>query len=182
MTNKTSPRRTADPWAVSAGVDRRPKKDALLPRQVPRRDRYGRPLPHDSRNEPVHAREPGEVAISVGEARRRGIALFDEQRFFEAHEFFERAWKAEGVQDRDRRFWKGVTQVAVGCCHAQRENDRGALALLERAANHLRGFPSRHYGIDTTALISVARSVADQVRQRGASAKLDFPKFPTDRA
>jgi predicted metal-dependent hydrolase len=106
--------------------------------------------------------------------------LFDEQRFFEAHEFFERAWKADGVHNRDRRFWKAVTQVAVGCCHAQRENDRGALALLERAADHLRGFPSPHYGIDTTALISVTRKVADQVRQRGASATLDFPKFPTN--
>ena len=108
--------------------------------------------------------------------------MFDEQRFFEAHEFFERVWKADGVHDRDGPFWKGVTQVAVGCCHAQRENDRGALALLERAAAYLRAFPSPHYGIDTTALISVTRSVADQVRQRGASAELDFPKFPTDRA
>ncbi len=115
---------------------------------------------------------------SAREACRRGIALFDERRFFEAHEFFEYAWKADDVEDRDRLFWKGVTQVAVGCCHAQRENDRGALALLERAAGHLRRFPSLHRGIDTTALLSVARSVADQVRQRGASASLDFPKFP----
>jgi hypothetical protein len=28
-------------------------------------------------------------------------------------------------------------------------------------------------------LVSITRSVADQVRQRGASANLDFPKFPT---
>jgi hypothetical protein len=104
--------------------------------------------------------------------------LFDERRFFEAHEFFEYVWKADDVDDRDRRFWKGVTQVAVGCCHAQRENTCGALALLERAAGHLRRFPSPHRGIDTTALVSVARSVADQVRQRGASDSLDFPKFP----
>jgi len=105
--------------------------------------------------------------------------LFDEQRFFEAHEFFEYAWKAADVGDRDRPFWKGVTQVAVGCCHAQRGNDGGALALLERAADYLRCFPSPHQGIDTAALISAARSIADQVRQRGASASLDFPKFPT---
>lgn len=90
--------------------------------------------------------------------------MFDEQRFFEAHEFFEYAWKADDVDDRDRRFWKGVTQVAVGCCHAQRGNGRGALALLERAAGHLQRFPSPYWGVDTTALISVARSVADQVR------------------
>ncbi len=116
---------------------------------------------------------------SAREACRRGIALFNERRFFEAHEFFEYAWKADDVDDRDRGFWKGVTQVAVGCCHAQRGNSRGALALLERAAGQLRHFPSPHWGIDTTALVSVARSVADQVRQRGASASLDFPRLPT---
>ena len=104
--------------------------------------------------------------------------LFDERRFFEAHEFFEYVWKADDVDDRDRGFWKGVTQVAVGCCHAQRGNRRGALAVLERAAGHLRRFPSPHWGIDTAALVSVARTVADQVRQHGASASLDFPKFP----
>jgi predicted metal-dependent hydrolase len=150
-------------------------------RGIPPRDRYGRLLPRGSRDELASDGEPEEVVGSAREACRRGIALFDEGRFFEAHEFFEYVWKADEVDDRDRIFWKGVTQVAVGCCHAQRGNSRGALALLERAAGHLRRFPSSHGGIDTTALASVARSIADQVRQRGASASLDFPKFPTVR-
>jgi predicted metal-dependent hydrolase len=136
-------------------------------------------LPRGSTDELNQDGEPEEVVGSAQEACRRGIELFDERRFFEAHEFFEYIWKADDVDDRDRRFWKGVTQVAVGCCHAQRGNDRGALALLERAAGHLRRFASPHCGIDTTALVAVARSVAEQVRQRGASASLDFPRFPT---
>jgi predicted metal-dependent hydrolase len=143
------------------------------------RDRYGRPLPRGSRDELVRDGEPEEVVDSAQGAWRRGIALFDERRFFEAHEFFEYAWKADDIDDRDRLFWKGVTQVAVAFCHAQRGNDRGTLALLERAAGHLRRFPSPHRGIDTAELLRVARSLADQVRQRGASASLDFPKFPT---
>ncbi len=144
-------------------------------RDVPPRDRYGRPLPPGSRDE--LAREGEEIVGSAREACRRGIALFDEQRFFEAHEFFEDTWNAAAERDRD--FWKGVTQVAVGCCHAQRENRRGALTLLERAVGYLRSFPSPHHGIDTRALISVAQTVADQVRLHGASADLDFPGFPT---
>ena len=148
-------------------------------RGVSPRDRYGRLLRRGSRDDLAHAEKPEGVVGSVQEACRRGIALFDEQSFFEAHEFFEYVWKADDVDDGDRRFWKGITQLAVGCCHAQRANDRGALALLERAATHLRSCPSPHCGIDTAGLISMARSVADQVRQRGASANLDFPKFPT---
>ena len=148
-------------------------------RELPPRDRYGRRLPRGSRNELAHAEELDEIMTSSREACRLGIALFDKQRFFQAHEFFEYAWKADDVDDRDRPFWKGVTQVAVGCCHAQRRNDRGSVALLERAVAHLLGYPSPHCGIDTAALVSLARHVADQVGQRGASANLDFPKFPT---
>jgi predicted metal-dependent hydrolase len=135
----------------------------------PPRDRYGRPLPRGSRDELAQRKNPDDLA--------GGVALFNEQRFFEAHEFFEDTWNA--ADDRDRDFWKGVTQVAVGCCHAQRENRRGAVTLLERAVGYLRSFPSPHHGIDTRALISVAQTVADQVRLHGASADLDFPGFPT---
>ena len=124
-------------------------------------------------------KSPGEEIVgSVQEVCRRGIALFDEQRFFDSHEFFEHVWKADDVEDRDRDFWKGVTQVAVGCCHAQRENRRGALALLERSAGYLRSYPSPHQGIDTAALLSLTRDVAEQLRQRSASTGLEFPKFP----
>ncbi len=142
------------------------------------RDRYGRLLPRGSKAERADAGQPEELVDSAREACRRGIALFDEQRFFEAHEFFEYAWKADDVDDRDRGFWKGVTQVAVGCCHAQRGNRRGALALLDRASDYLQRFPSPHWDVDTAALVSVAQNVAAQVRQRGASASLDFPRFP----
>jgi predicted metal-dependent hydrolase len=115
---------------------------------------------------------------SAREPCRRGILLFDQRRFFEAHEQFEEAWNADDVDDQDRPFWKGVTQVAVGCCHAQRGNRRGALALLERSVGYLQRFPSPHRGIDTKALIGISQSVASLVRQHGPSADLEFPRFP----
>jgi predicted metal-dependent hydrolase len=144
------------------------------------RDRFGRPLPRGSEDELNRHEEPEQLP-GAAEACRRGIASFNERRFFEAHEFFEHVWKAAEIEDRDRDYWKGVTQVAVGCCHAQRGNDRGALALLERAADYLRPFPTPHCGIDTQGLISAARSVAEQVRRRGAFPELDFPQFPLPR-
>ena len=54
------------------------------------RDPYGRPLPRGSRNALAGAEQPGTVVRSAEEACRRAIALFDDRRFFEAHEFFER--------------------------------------------------------------------------------------------
>ncbi len=145
------------------------------------RDRYGRPLPRASSDELNRDGKADEVVGSAHEACLRGIELFDEQRFFEAHEFFEYAWKAGDVDERDRDFWKGVTQVAVGCCHAQRGNRRGALAVLERAAGYLERFTSPRWSVDPVVLAAAARTVAEQVRRRGASADLDFPEFPAAR-
>jgi predicted metal-dependent hydrolase len=146
------------------------------------RDRYGRPLPPGAEDQLAAADAPSDLPAetpgTVVDAYLRGVALFDTMRFFEAHECFEFVWKAADVHEQDRPFWKGVTQVAVGCCHVQRGNVKGAVALLTRATQYLRPYPSSHCGIDTTALIAVARHVADQVAQGGASAAVEFPKFP----
>jgi hypothetical protein len=142
------------------------------------RDRFGRPLPRGSRNELADS-GPEPALRSVAELRRLGISLFDDRRFFEAHELFESIWKSDDVDECDRPFWKAVTQIAVGCCHVQRGNARGALALLERGAGLLQGYGSPHLGIETEALIDAARRISQRVRRRGASPDLDFPKFPS---
>jgi hypothetical protein len=142
------------------------------------RDRYGRPLARDAVDELGDRPDPAETVGSVAEALREAVALFDERRFFEAHEFLEWVWKSDEVEPGDRDFWKGVTQVAVGFAHTQRGNDSGAVTLLERAARHISPYPSPHYGIDVEALTTAALAVARRVEQEGASPELDFPRFP----
>jgi uncharacterized protein len=143
------------------------------------RDRFGRPLPRDAPDEMATREEPEEVVSSVEEALHRATALYDDQRFFEAHEFLEYIWKSDAVAAADRDFWKGVTQVAVACCHTQRGNAVGALTLLDRAVEYLAPYPSPHRGIDTERLRADAEAVADQVRQAGASPDVAFPRFPS---
>jgi uncharacterized protein len=142
------------------------------------RDRFGRPLPRGAKDELAHAEEPEEVAESLEDAFDRAVALFDERRFFEAHEFFEHIWKSDWVEQGDETFWKGVTQVAVGCCHVQRGNDRGALTLLDRAAAYLDAYPTPYHGVATRTLAEAARDVAARVRAEGASPERAFPPFP----
>ena len=142
------------------------------------RDRYGRPLPRGARNEMVSREEPEDVVSSIGEALQKAVALFNAERFFEAHEFFEYIWKHEEVPASDRDFWKGVTQVAVGCVHTQRGNAKGALTLLERSLGYLAPYPLRHHGIDRRALMEAAARVAAQVRRDGPSPDVTFPEFP----
>src|SRR5680860_1496635 len=78
----------------------------------------------------------------------------------------------------DRSFWKGVTQVAVGCCHAQRGNDAGAVTLLERAVASMQPYPSPYHGVDKEALSRAALRVAEEIRAHGAGPELAFPDFP----
>ena len=104
--------------------------------------------------------------------------MFDERRFFEAHEFFEVLWKSPGLPGDQRKLWKGITQLAVGCCHAQRGNAKGSLALLERAIRNLEATPARAPGIDRERLIALGRNVIEQVLRHGASDALRFGSFP----
>jgi predicted metal-dependent hydrolase len=143
------------------------------------RDRYGRPLPRGAEDQMPSKAEPDEVVSSMAEAFEHAVGLFDRQRFFEAHEFLEWIWKHPDVDAADKDFWKGVTQVAVGCCHTQRENEPGALTLLERAADYLEPYPDVHHGVDTAELRRRSRALAAQVREHGAAPDRDFPSFPT---
>lgn len=142
------------------------------------RDRFGRPLPYGSPDEMADRQEPGDVVATIPEALHRAVALFDQQRFFEAHEFLEWIWKSDLVASADRDYWKGVTQVAVGFAHTQRGNADGALTLLRRAQRYMAPYPSPHGGVDRDRLSAGAQAVVEQILAGGPSPDLDFPGFP----
>lgn len=137
------------------------------------RDRFGRPLPEGSPDE----LRGGPPPSSVEEALRRGAELFDLRRFFEAHESFEWAWKSPEVDEQDRPFFKGLAQVAVGCCHIQRGNPAGAARLLARGAQSLKTCPSPHHGIDTADLAASAVDLGRTVGREGICAEPGFPSL-----
>ncbi len=143
------------------------------------RDRLGRPLPPGSRDERRHG-EPERACASFDEGLRKAGELFDEARFYEAHEFFEYLWKSKDARPSDRDFWRALAQVAVGYCHLQRGNPRGALTLLERAVAGLSPYPTPHHGIDTAALAGQARDTLRQLQAGAALDELPLPSLPRD--
>jgi uncharacterized protein len=80
-----------------------------------------------------------------------GIALFDQHRFFEAHEVLEDVWRV--APEPERRFLQGLIQVAVALHHHSRGNPVGCRSLLERARRNLSGYPEQHGGLDLAALL-----------------------------
>lgn len=122
------------------------------------RDRLGRPLPYDTTE--TELAEEFEYA-TVEEALATAVELWDDQRFFEAHECLEDVWHHAADDDRD--FWQGVVQVAVTCCHHQRGNDKGARVMAAKALERLAPFPATHRGIDVQSLREFLEVATDTI-------------------
>jgi hypothetical protein len=72
---------------------------------------------------------------------RRGIALFQGGKFFEAHEELELLWRAT-PPGPDREFLQGLIQLAVSLEHWRRGNPRGAWGQYQKALRRLAPLPS----------------------------------------
>jgi predicted metal-dependent hydrolase len=101
---------------------------------------------------------------SVEENHRLGIRLFEQRRYFPAHEAWETAWKqARGTDDAE--FFKGLSQLGAGYVHLLRGNRHGAMTLMRRAASRISRYPEGHRGIASGALAARALADADAVEQ-----------------
>ncbi|HEY2766350.1 MAG TPA: DUF309 domain-containing protein [Pseudonocardiaceae bacterium] len=129
------------------------------------RDALGRPLPPGAQGVD---RVPEDVALSPQEALRKAQQLLDDGYPFHAHEVFEGVWKA--TEGPDRELWQGLAQLAVGLTHVQRDNPKGAAALLRRAADRIDPYSEAPpHGLDVAGLVAQARSLAEVIERDGLS-------------
>ena len=84
---------------------------------------------------------------------RRGVELFNQGRYWEAHEVWEEAW-APDRHGPDRGFYKGLIQVAAGCLHYGRRNRRGTVNKWRSGAGYLRPYLPGHHGVDLAPLVA----------------------------
>ncbi len=143
--------------AVSRDRDR-----AGRPRNARPRDELGRPLPRTAQDVP---RVPDDLVVTPAEAAELGGSLLAEGRPFHAHEVFEAAWKSVSGAERD--LWRGLAQIAVGLTHARRGNTRGAVTLLRRGAERVRGYPGDPAGIDPGWVAAAADGTAARIERDG---------------
>jgi hypothetical protein len=141
------------------------------------RDRFGAPRPRGEVDEMPGRVDPAAVCQTVSQALATAADLFDQQRFFEAHEFYEWAWKGPVTAAADRPFFKGMAQLAVGYCHTQRGNAPGARALLQRGIDHLAPFGPAHHGVDVEGAIADARRFAELLGTGRVGPALPFPSL-----
>ena len=153
-------------------LDRDRNESGRAENQRPR-DRTGRPLAYDTAE--TELAEDFDYD-TVDEALYLGVDLWNEQRFFEAHECLEDVWHHAPPEDRE--FWKGVIQVAVGCVHHQRGNTSGSITLLGRAADRLRSYPDCYHGIDVEQLIVFCEGAIAAMEDAGTTVEIGYLEFP----
>lgn len=159
--------------AESENVRRARDRDAAgRPRNARARDELGRPLPRTAAQSAP--RVPDDLVVTPAEAAALGGSLLAEGRPFHAHEVFEAAWKS--ASGADREFWRGLAQVAVGLTHARRGNASGAVSLLRRGAEAVRGYGAAAEdpaGIDAALVAATAEALADRIERDGLAAVPD---------
>ena len=102
------------------------------------------------------------------EAFLRGIQLFNEAKFFEAHEVLEDVWRAAPAAEK--RFLQGLIQIAVAFHHHSTGNPLGARSLLVRGTRNLVGSPDDFGGIDISKLRRVLAAWHDAFADVGNEA------------
>ncbi len=81
----------------------------------------------------------------------RGVELFNERRFWQAHEAWEDVWKRH--PENSRIFFQGLIQVAAGLHQLRRGIFHGADKHLRNALWKLKPFPASFLGVDVATLV-----------------------------
>ena len=104
-----------------------------------------------------------------------GINLFNEHRFWEAHEAWEELWLASAGEEK--QFLQGLIQLAAAYHHVQRGTLSGGLRLFERSAAKLVHFGDGYLGVRFHAALASAGEQAKRLASGEEIAPAEWPKL-----
>ena len=105
---------------------------------------------------------------------REGIALFNEGRYFEAHEELEAAWREE--KGKIRELYQGILEAGVTYLHITRGNYAGALKVYGRSMRWLKDWPENCRGVDVGQLRRDLGAAIDEVKRLGEQGLARFDR------
>ena len=125
-----------------------------------------------------HARVPDNAAAVAACAQplsaqgERGIDLFNQRQYYEAHEELEHAWMADKGAGRD--LYRALLQIAVCYLQIERQNYRGAIKMLLRVRQWLNPLPDSCRGVDVAQLRQDVDAVHEALASLGAARINEF--------
>ena len=105
---------------------------------------------------------------------RRGLELFNEGHYFEAHEELETAWKDEKA--RIRELYQGILEAGVTYLHITRGNYWGAMKVYKRSMRWLKDWPGQCRGIDVGQLRRDLNAAIAEVERLGEAGMERFDR------
>jgi uncharacterized protein len=97
-------------------------------------------------------------------AIKRAIQLFNDEKYWEAHEALEYVWKnANGIE---KDILNGIILVAAAFVHDEKDEPNVCLSILRRAKKKLEGASGIYYGMDVNR-------IADRISEIINSGKID---------
>jgi hypothetical protein len=97
---------------------------------------------------------------------RAGIRLFNQGRYFEAHEELEAAWRDE--KGKIRELYQGMLEAGVTYLHLQRGNLAGAEKVYGRSIRWLRPWPEVCRGVHIGQLRRDLEAAVTEATRLGA--------------
>lgn len=104
-----------------------------------------------------------------------GIALFNDQKFWHAHEAWERDWLVAGGDEKV--FIQGLIQLAAAYHHVQRRTYSGGVRLFDAALEKLSRVPAGFFGVDRSEAVARAAEHRQCIARGEHIDALDFPKL-----
>jgi predicted metal-dependent hydrolase len=96
---------------------------------------------------------------------REGLALFNQGRYFEAHEELEAAWREE--RGKVRELYQGILEAGITYLHIRRGNYSGAMKVFGRSMRWLKDWPDVCRGTDVGQLRRDLESAMTEIRRLG---------------
>ena len=104
-----------------------------------------------------------------------GIALFNDQKFWHAHEAWERDWLVAGGDEK--LFLQWLIQLAAAYHHVQRRTYRCGLRLFDAALDKLSRVPEAFAGVDRSEAVDRAAQHREHIARGRHIDTMEFPKL-----
>lgn len=98
-------------------------------------------------------------------AARKGIDLYNQKEFYEAHDLLELAWMKTDSPERD--LYQGILQIGLAYYQISQGNFRGAIKMFKRGQRNLNPLEKTLLGVDITTLQADAQRVEMALRDLG---------------
>lgn len=103
----------------------------------------------------------------------RGVSLFNEGRFFEAHEVWEEIWRP--ASGEKRQTLQGLIQLASAYVHVQRRTFSGGVRLFDKAFSRLDVESARQLHVEIADALTLARGHRERI---ATGEEIDPSEYP----